>query len=186
MIYLDKQYILGEVYKEVAKNNGRLQVLWLSHIIFTWRWWLGVALSIIPWIIWIRVRNRKQTIRLLFTGLVVAITTNVLDLIGVCYGLWYYDYKVTPMIVIYIPWDFALFPVSIMLLLQLKPEVNVFIKAIGFAMICSFVFEPLFTWLGIYVYVNWKQWYSFIIYIPLYLIFNKIYNSKLLKQCKNE
>ncbi|WP_261852108.1 CBO0543 family protein [Clostridium folliculivorans] len=179
---MGKEHILGEVYKVVADNNRHLQQLWIGHIIFTWRWWLGVALTIIPWIIWIKARNKKETIRLLFTGLVVAIVTNVLDLIGICYGLWYYDYKVTPMTVIYVPWDFALFPVAIMLLLQLKPKVNVFIKAIGFAMICAFVFEPLFAWLDIYVYVKWKHWYSFIIYIPLYLIFNKIYNSKLLKQ----
>jgi len=186
VIEVDKGHILGEVYKVVANNNRNLHNLWINHIVFTWRWWLGVFLTFIPWFIWIKVRNKKETIRLLFTGLVVAITTNVLDLAGICYGLWYYDYKVTPMTVIYVPWDFALFPVAIMLLIQFKPKVSPLIKAIGFGLICGFVFEPLFAWMDVYVYTNWKHWYSFVIYTLLYLIFYKIYDSKLLRQCINE
>lgn len=167
----------------VVENNRNLTDLWLNHIVFTWRWWLGVVLSIIPWIFWIKVRNKKDEVRLLFVGLIVAIVTDFLDVIGIFYGLWYYDYKITPLTVIFIPWDFTLFPVSIMLLLQFKPKANVFIKAIGYSLICAFVFEPFFAWLGIYVYKNWSHWYSFIIYSLLYLMFDRIYRSRFLNRC---
>jgi hypothetical protein len=151
VINLEKTHILGEVYKVVIDNNRNLRNIWGRDIVFTWRWWFELALAVLPWVIWIKIRDKDNSVRLLFVGLVVAIITNTMDMIGVCMGMWYYDYKIIPMTVIYIPWDYSLFPVSMMLLLQYKPKVNIFIKAIGFAAICAFVFEPLFSWMDLYV-----------------------------------
>jgi hypothetical protein len=143
---------------------------WLQDTLFTWQWWFGVTLTVIPWILWIVVRKKDSTNRLLFIGFFVMLITSYLDLTGVELTLWYYEYKVVPTILAHIPWDFSLFPVSIMLLLQYKPDFNPYIKSLCFGVFCSFICEPIFTKLHFYVPIKWKNIYSFPVYILLYLI----------------
>jgi hypothetical protein len=150
-------------------------------MVFSWRWWLKLVLTVLPWIVWVKIRDKKDTVRLLFIGLFVASVTNFLDNIGISYGLWQYNWKLMPVTNSYFPWNYSLFPVLIMLILQFKPKVNSIIKALVFAFMCGFVFEPFADWIGLYTMIHWKFWYSFIIYIPLYLIFNYVYKSSLFK-----
>jgi hypothetical protein len=176
---MKEKQLLDEVYSSVAQGNLKIYSIWIANIVFSWRWWLAMILSIVPWILWIKIRKRTNTARLLFVGLVVAITSNVLDTIGASYNLWHYDWKVMPFIPIYFPWDFTLFPIFVMILLQFKPKINKYIKSIVFSFMCSFVFEPFFSWISMYHKVHWKYWYSFIIYIPLYLFYDYLYKSKM-------
>lgn len=171
--------LLDEVYNILKQDNIKLTDIWLTQIVFSWRWCIEVALAIIPWLVWIKIRKKKDTARLLFVGLVASILSNFLDIIGASYNFWHYDWKDFPFIPIYMPWDFTLFPVSVMIMLQFKPKINKYIKTVFFSFLCSFIFEPLFSWLSMYHMVNWKYWYSFIIYIPIYLFYDYIYNSKL-------
>ena len=175
---MDGVRILNGVFKKVAETNLELLEIWISTIVFSWRWWLSLVLTFLPWIVWIKIRDKKDTARLLFVGLVVLITTDSLDIIGLSFDLWHYDWTLTPFIPEFIPWDYTLFPVAIMLMLQFNPKVNVFIKAIAFAFTSSYIVEPLFIWLGLYHMIHWKYTYSFIIYIPLLFIFYYIYKSK--------
>ena len=177
--------LLDEVYKTLARDNSKLTDIWLTHILFSWRWWLLVGLSIIPWIIWIKFRNKDNTVKLLFVGLVVGMASNFLDTMGVTLNLWHYDWKIFPLMPLYWPWDYTLLPVTIMLMLQFKTKINKYIKAIFFAFMCAFVFEPLFSSLGMYHIIHWQCWYSFIIYFLLYIFFNHLYNSKLLQHQSN-
>lgn len=50
--------LLNEVYKTLALDNAKLTDIWFTHIVFSWRWWLLVGLSIVPWIIWIKFKIR--------------------------------------------------------------------------------------------------------------------------------
>ncbi len=175
---MNSNKILDEVYNIIASANYKLFHVWITQIVFSWRWWFGVALSILPWIVWIRIRDKKDTVRLLFVGLVVMLVTVTMDNIGLSYHLWHYDWQVLPFSNIFIPWNYTLFPVGIMLLLQFKPKVNVYKKSVAFAFFTAYIFEPFFVWAGKYDMVHWKCWYSFIIYIPLYLFFNYLYQSK--------
>jgi hypothetical protein len=177
---VNKFDLLNGVFNKVANANNELLQIWVSQIVFSWRWWLGVLLTIFPWIIWVRIRDKKNTIRLLFVGIIVILVTDSLDVIGMSFHLWHYDWTVLPFIPEFIPWDYTMFPVGIMLILQLKPKVNAFIKTIAFAFLSAFIIEPLFNWLGLYDMVHWKYWYSFVIYLALFLIFNWIYKSRLL------
>lgn len=174
--------LLDKIYNTVHEANKELMNVWFSQIVFSWRWWLEIALATIPWIVWVKIRDRENTARLLFVGLVVMLITNFLDVIGASFNLWHYDYKDFPFIPAYFPWDLTLFPVSVMIMLQFKPNINVFIKALVFAFLCAFVFEPVFYLIDMYHPVHWKFWYAFIIYIPLYLFFNYIYTCKLWRE----
>src|SRR5699024_3359930 len=81
-----------------------------------------------------------------------------------------YNYTVLPSVPAYVPWDFSLIPTIMMLLLQYKPEMNPFIKAIAFGGLSSFVGGQFFRWIDLYTMEEWKHIYSFIIYIILYLV----------------
>lgn len=181
---MEKQ-LLDKIYNKVLQVNLEVYNIWITNIVFTWRWWLGVALSIVPWIIWIKIRNKNDTARLLFVGLVISIISSFLDTIGISYNLWHYDWKAIPFIYVYIPWDFTLFPVSIMLLMQFKPKINKYIKAVAFSFMCSFVFEPFFSWISLYHMIHWEYWYSFIIHIPIYLFYDYLYKSKMWQHQSN-
>ena len=171
--------MLDEVYNMITIANYKLLHIWVTQIVFSWRWWFKLVFTVLPWIVWVKIRDKKDTVRLLFIGILVALVTCFLDNIGIDYGLWHYDWKLLPLAASYFPWDFSLFPVMVMLILQFKPKVNSIFKAVGFAFLCAFVYEPIFNWLGMYDLKHWKFWYSFIIYLPLYLIFNYIYKSRL-------
>lgn len=174
--------IVNELYTIISNTNYRLLQIWETKVLFSWVWWLCVILSILPWILWIKFRNKKETVRLLFVGLVVMIVTSTLDNIGLAFNAWHYESNVFPVASIGFPWDFTLFPVGIMVILQFFPKINAYIKSVVFALVTAFVYEPFFTWIGIYYPVNWRHSYSFVIYIPLYLFFNCIYKSKLFEK----
>ena len=38
-----------------------LQNLCVEHVLFTWQWWVGVSLTIFPWILWLVFRKRECT-----------------------------------------------------------------------------------------------------------------------------
>lgn len=176
---MNSKQILDEVFKQIANSNYKLYHIWITEILFSWRWWVDVILTIFPWIVWAKIRDKKDTARLLSVGLVVILTTATMDSIGLSYNVWHYDWQLLPFVNVFIPYDYSLFPVGIMLILQTKPKINVYIKAVAFAFFTAFIFEEPFVWLDLYDSQSWKSWHSFIIYIPLYLFFNWVYKSNL-------
>lgn len=178
---MESRAILDKIYNMIETVNYKLFHIWITQIIFSWRWWLAVTLSILPWIVWLKIRDKRDTVRLLFVGLVVMLVTNIMDNIGLSYNLWHYDSIVTPLPNLGLPWDYSLFPVGIMIIIQFCPKINAYIKSAGFAFVTAFIYEPFFVWIAMYHQTNWKYWYSFVIYIPLYLFFNYIYESKLFR-----
>ncbi|WP_423798064.1 hypothetical protein [Neobacillus sp. SAB-20_R2A] len=65
-----------------------------------------------------------------------------------------------------------------MLSLQFKHETNPFLKAVIFAALTAFIGEPIFMWLGFYTEIKWSVFYSFPIYIVIYLISDRISKAK--------
>lgn len=174
--------LLNDVYTRVSQENLRLVHIWVDNIVFSWRWWVSVLLAIIPWILWIKFRDKRDTARLLFAGMIAAVISHILDVVGLCFGLWHYDWKIFPCLPMYFPWDFTLFPIGVMVLLQFKRHINAWVKAVVFAFASAFIFEPIFSLLGMYHNIHWEYWYSFIIYVPLYLFYHYIYVSRMWKR----
>jgi len=170
--------ILDEVFKMIANEHYKMFNIWITQVIFSWRWCFGIVLSILPWVIWVKIRDKKDTVRLLFVGLVVMLTTGTMDSLGLSYNAWHYNWLVFPLTTLFVPYDYSMFPVGIMLILQFNPKINVYIKTVVFALFIV-ILEQIFIWLGMYDPQSWKAWYSFIIYIPLYLFYNYIYKSTL-------
>jgi hypothetical protein len=45
---MTKNNLLDEVYRLAAQGNLKVYYIWIANIVFTWRWWLAIALSIFP------------------------------------------------------------------------------------------------------------------------------------------
>lgn len=152
---------------------------WKQEILFTPRWWLGLFLSTLPWVLWWKLHNREYTGDLLRAGFFMAIISLVLDSIGLQFSLWIYPYNIFPFITGYCPWDLTLLPVSTMFMIEFKPQWSPFLKGLIYAIFASFVGEPIAMFLDLYKPIHWSNFYSFPIYILLFLLSNKMAKSKL-------
>lgn len=165
-----------EIIKIIDENVNQIHELiqqkiqiWLDHALFSGLWWIGVGLSIIPWIIWFIFRDKQSSDRLLFAGFFVMVISLILDVMGDQLGFWHYRFNVIPVLPTYFPWDLTLMPITIMFLLQIKPQVSPLIKAILFALVTSYIAEPVIEWIKIYHPLNWKYSYSVPIQIVIFL-----------------
>lgn len=147
-----------------------MRALYMEHVFLTWRWWLCFALAVIPWILWIIFRKKESTSRLLFSGFVVTFISMFLDDIGVELNYWDYHVDIDAINPSFLLWDMSVLPVVTMTFLQYKRNVSPIIKAVVFSGVASFVVEPLLTWMKFYDPENWKYYYSFPLYIVIYLI----------------
>lgn len=165
----EKEKIVGELYKEVDKVNDKYFNFWKEHTFLHWDWWVSMGLTIIPWLIWWKYRDKENTARFMFSAFFIVIISSWLDFMGVVCGLWYYTGKIIPSIPSYIPWDFCLVPVTMTLLMQIRPEGSPLKKAVLYGVLAAFIGEPLFELIGFYTRLKWENIYSFPIYILIYL-----------------
>lgn len=68
----------------------------MDTFLFTWQWWIALAMLIVPWAIWAIFRDRENSARLFSAGLLVMVISEILDAIGVGLGNWSYPVKVIP------------------------------------------------------------------------------------------
>lgn len=144
--------------------------LWLNKMLFSWRWFVNVALAILPWVFWAFLRDRKRTHSLLFSAFLLALITSCLDMLGMTLGIWSYYSKPEPLISPYLKWDITLLPVTAMFFYQYRPEVHSSVKSVIFAGLGSFVVQPVFEFLRFVNHKHWEDFYSFPILFALYLI----------------
>jgi len=159
-----------KIYELIEKAHEKKIAFWLENVIFTWQWWLGILLTVVPWILWFLFRKKGSTYRLLLSGTIVLLISSWLDFAGIALGLWHYNYDVLPFLPSYLPWDFTLIPVIIMSLIQFKPHSNPFIKALIFAGGSAFIGEPFFKLIKTYSPEHWKYIYSFPFLFVIYLL----------------
>ncbi|NMH69371.1 hypothetical protein HF072_11350 [Bacillus sp. RO3] len=165
---------IDEISKQTIQVSDAYMTLWKEEIVFTWQWWFGVTITFITWLLWLILHKKESRYRLLSAGFFVGVVSVSLDTIGVQMGLWAYRYDVLPFIPAYVPYDLSLMPVVIMGLIQLKPRFSPFLKGLIFAVLTTFVGEPLIYWIGIYDLLNWKMIYSLPIYFIIYFLASHI------------
>ncbi|TRZ40698.1 hypothetical protein CEQ21_03095 [Niallia circulans] len=125
---------------------------------------------IIPWFVWFFIRDKNSSGRLFAGGLLVMVMSEILDTVGVMFGSWSYPIKVLPVATINFSFRLSVLPVIVKLLLQYKPKINPFIKAIGFGAFGSFIGLPLLSMIDLYKKLQWEYTYSFIIMTVFYLV----------------
>ncbi len=155
--------------KKLQNAHDQYFSVWKEEVFLNWRWWLGLLITILVLGLWLKFHKKSSRYRLLTAGFFVAAISISFDAIGVELGLWYYRFDVLPFISAYVPYDIALIPVVVMVLIQFKPNFSPFIKSIIFSLLTSFVGEGIFEWLNIYHPIHWRAIYSVPIYIFIYL-----------------
>ncbi|EDL63881.1 hypothetical protein [Bacillus sp. SG-1] len=70
-------------YSEIAQE---LFTFWLSDIVFTLPWWIGLLLIVMPWLIWFLCKEKINTHKYLYSGFFVIIISSYLDFLGVQAG----------------------------------------------------------------------------------------------------
>lgn len=158
-----------DAYREVYEANMEMHNAWKEHLLFSWEWWLAVFLTILPWVVWFIFRKKESTDRLMYAGFFMILISSWLDFLGVVYGMWIYYVDVYYSIPPHVLWDFSVIPVTVMLLIQIKPHFSPLLKGIIFASL-GVLGELVFEWLEFYEPTKWRIAYSFPIYIILYLI----------------
>ncbi|WP_153834211.1 CBO0543 family protein [Gracilibacillus thailandensis] len=142
----------------------------MNAFLFTWQWWVALAMMIVPWIIWAIFRDRRNSARIFSAGLLMMVISEILDAFGVSYGKWAYPIKVIPLATVSFSFRLSVLPVFAMLLLQFKPQLNPFIKAIIFGGFGAYVGLPLLSMMDLYKKIDWSLTYSFIILFFMYLL----------------
>jgi len=141
---------------------------WMEHVLFSFNWWFLIIISIVPWFIWWKFVDKKRLLDISFVGLLSMVIVSTLDLMGSSFVLWTYGFNVVQMILPQITIDLTLLPIINMFLYQLFPKWKQYIAATVFiALFGTFLAEPLFVWMGIYILHSWKYIYS----LPIYIVF---------------
>lgn len=158
-----------KAYNQFTEVNSIFTKTVTEHFFTTWQWWFGIALFIVPWIIWFIFRDKESTGRLLLGGLLTIILSLTIDLAALSLGLWSYPMIIIPLApFVFLPYHFSLAPVGIMFALQIKPKMNSLLKGGVFAAIAAFGGMNFFNAIDFYNPKEWSTFYDFIIFLTLY------------------
>ncbi|GHH99489.1 CBO0543 family protein [Neobacillus kokaensis] len=154
-------------YEDVKKARETLRDIstehWFHGDLLTWQWWLLLAATILPWIIWVKFRDKKRTYELLSYGLTWAVMASLLDIIGGEMLLWGYPHKLFPMVPPLFPADITVIPVAFMFIYQYTNKYKTYLfSSILLSAFFSFIVEALFIKWGMFELTNWKHTFSFI------------------------
>jgi hypothetical protein len=164
MTYMDgtvkELMALQQRYADLAIEN------WLSDAVFNSSWWFLLILTVVPWLIFVKLLDRNRTLQIWSFGLIVIIITSFTDDLGSELSAWVYPIKFVPIGLLALPFDFSIIPVACMLLYQYFNTWKTFsIALVGQAAIFAFIGEPISVMLGTVTYLKWNYIYSFIFYI---------------------
>ena len=158
-----------KAYQQFTEVSSAFAEIVKDEFITTWQWWVGLALFIIPWLVWIKYRKKDSTGRLLLAGLLIIILSLTIDLAALSMGLWSYPLIIIPLApFLFLPYHFSLAPVGIMFALQIKPQMNSLLKGILFSAIAAFGGMNFFNAIDFYNPKSWSTLYDFVIFLLLY------------------
>jgi hypothetical protein len=165
---------------EMKMELVRKQVeYFITHELFTWQWWLLIAMTIVPWFFWYQFRNIECQRRLLFGGLFVGLVSLIADMIGTQAGIWRYGIKAIPSLPPLIPFDLAIMPVEYMVIQQIaKNQKQFLLIALGVAAANAFIAEPILKWIDVYKPHDWQRIYSFPLYFLIFWFTSKLVTNK--------
>lgn len=169
---------MEQLSREFTDFCKHLYDYWRENNLWTWRWWLTAAASVIPWILWLFIRKKESTQRLLCAGLFTGAIAVFLDILGGGLELWAYTVRPLPIISSFLPWDISILPVVTMVFLQFYTKTNPFIKAAVYSFLGAFIFEPASIWLGFVKEPHWSSFYSFPILYLIYMLSHRIAAGK--------
>ncbi|MDF2985167.1 MAG: hypothetical protein K0R50_677 [Eubacterium sp.] len=139
---------------------------WCKVELVSYQFWVLLAMLIVPWIVWIKLIDKKRIQEIFIYGLLVVTVVTFFDELGCQLNLWEYKIDIEPYFPRLIPMNFSMLPVVYMLIYQYFPKWKSFLLFnILAAVFFTFIGEPILVAIKIYVLINWKSIYSFPVYI---------------------
>ncbi|EIJ78588.1 hypothetical protein PB1_13559 [Bacillus methanolicus PB1] len=96
-----------EMYRELVLADEKDHEIWFEYVFLSWQWWLCIALTIIPWILWWKFRKKESTNRLILGAFYIMTISLILDSFGTELGFWDYRYEPVPFLPSFLPWDLS-------------------------------------------------------------------------------
>ncbi len=141
---------------------------WLENTVFTWRWWLLLAVLIVPWIIWYRTTRKNHIINAVIFAMIMAVMAIFFDEFFYSLSCWTYPHDVIPVLPRLSSVDYTAIPLIFTVVYQhFSDWKRFFWVTIAVSTVASFVGEPLVVRGGMYVLVKWNYFYSWPIYIAM-------------------
>ncbi|MFD2614921.1 CBO0543 family protein [Paenibacillus gansuensis] len=159
-------------YDDVLQARERLRDVsashWYHEDLGSWQWWFLLLVSIVPWIVWRRYRDRNRSYEILSYGFLWASLATSFDVIGGELLLWGYPDKLLPMVPPMFPADLTVIPVLYMWMYKWASTARkYFIGTLALAFLFSFIIEPVFIFFHMFFLQHWKHIYSFFGFIIL-------------------
>ncbi|OIJ09368.1 hypothetical protein BKP35_17025 [Anaerobacillus arseniciselenatis] len=146
--------------------KNMLMTYWMTETVVTFNWWFLLFTTIVFFVVWLIVLDKKRIIEIASFGLLVGTAVFVLDMIGISLVLWSYPDRLFPLITPIVEIHKFHLPIIYMIIYQYYNTWKSFLIALTTAsFIFAFILEPVTAWLGIYEIYHWKYIYSFPIYI---------------------
>lgn len=163
--------LLDEIIVLMEKVHALYMQHYLDREIFSFTWWVGIAMIVLPLLYWWKVVDRKRLLEMMLYGCFVNSISTFLDVGLSNFMMWEYPVQIFPHLALFMPVDYVLVPVIGMILYQKFPKWGPYIlfSAIASAAM-SFLGEPFAVWLGMYKLIRWQYIYSFPIYTLVYII----------------
>lgn len=152
-------------YEKILETQRSLTDLhiqnWLHYSFPRWIWWFLLFWTIFPVVIWWKYLDRRRFLEISFFGVMLSISSGILDSVGVQLLLWTYPYGLLPALPNFFPIDYVTIPVIFMLVYQKYLEWKGFIIASTIvASVLSLVLDPIIVYLNIYQPLSWQYYYS--------------------------
>jgi PAS domain S-box-containing protein len=161
---------MAEGYKLIHFGNEMNLDFWLNHVLFSWKWWMVVGLTILPWVLFFYFFKKEKRKQYFISALILMISSSFLDIAGLSYDLWRYYVKAVPVMGGFFPWNFSIIPFFYMISFEIFPEWPKVVKAIMVALLFAYIGEPIMDYIGFTSHHDWKHSYSIPFYFALYLI----------------
>ena len=156
---------------------------WSENNLFSLVWWLMLILLISLWFIWWKRVDKTRLHEIVTYGLMVSLIAIIIDVIGTHFVLWGYPNMLEPLVSALTVSNFALLPVTYMLIYQYFSDWKSFtIASVILSFLLAFVAEPIAILLDIYQMNNWKHSYDFPLYILLAVLLKWTMNKIMIIQ----
>lgn len=155
-------YVATEKFRDVRLQH------WLKNDLFSPTWWLLLVLTIVPWLVWWKLADRKRLTELICFASLIAVICVVLDAIGTVNLWWMYKSELLIQFPGLLVADISDIPVAFMLVHQYCATWKFFlIWSAVFSALFAYVGEPLLRLAEAYNPLSWLHFYSFVIYLAM-------------------
>jgi hypothetical protein len=145
---------------------------WLDEEVFSFGWFLLVAVLIVAYIVWLKLLDKRRATELLLIGSLEAVAKSINSIVlGGLLGLANYNIKLLPIHPNVFISSITLSPIIVMLAEQYSHSWKSYIirTAIGNALLC-FVIFPVYMLVGALEFHNWNVFFHFLVLFTISLI----------------